>query len=107
MSKPPDMRGKIQCHVNPFEELGCKFKNFVHMKGSFDEKDDTTKDIVSDKDSSKSLDNSSHEIIGNKSSFQTSTPKSINCTECKDRSECTYCIVRHTLGIHGGRILNF
>ena len=49
--------------VCPFEELGCKFNHFVHMKGSFDEKDDTTKDKISEEDSSKSLDNSSHEKI--------------------------------------------
>ena len=76
------------------------------MKGSYDEKDDTTKDNISDKDSSKYLDNSSLGKTGNTSPFHTSTPKSINCAECKNRSECTDCIVRHTLGIHGGRILN-
>ena len=77
------------------------------MTGTVDEKDDTTTDKISDEDSSQSLDNSSLETTGNTSSFHTSTPKSINCDECKNRSECADCIVRHTLGSHGGRMFNF
>ena len=92
--------------ICPFEELGCKFNHdYVHMKGTVDVKDDTTKDNVSD--SSPSLNNSSLEKNGNTTSFHTSTPKSINCDECKDWSECVDCIVRHTLGRHGARMLNF
>ena len=50
--------------ICPFEELGCKFNHdYVHMKGTVDVKDDTTKDNISD--SSPSLNNSSLEKNGN------------------------------------------
>ena len=42
------------------------------------------------------------------SSFCTSTPKSINCQECMNWSECVDCFVRQTLRRHGGgRKLHF
>ena len=92
--------------ICPFKDLGCKFKHEVDIKATFEEKGDTSKGI-SDKDKCQSLENSSLVKNGYSSSFQTSTPKSINCEECKNKSECTDCIVRHTLGIPRGRMLNF
>ena len=95
--------------VCPFEELGCKFKHDVHIKDTFDERDDMTMDNIVDTNDSKSLRNASTcEKVEDTSSFHTSTPKSISCKECMNKSDCTYCFVRHTLGIHGGeRRLHF
>ena len=51
--------------ICPFEELGCKFKHGVHIKDTFDEKDDTTMDNISDTNDSKSLNNAStYEKVG-------------------------------------------
>ena len=82
----------------PFEPLGCKFK---HRKDECDENDEMTKENNSDIDNTTPKASSSYEGNMEISSFFTSTPKSINCQECRDWSDCVDCIVRQTLGRHG------
>ena len=95
--------------ICPFEELGCKFKHDVHIKDTYDEKDDMTMDNIDDTNDEESLSNAStSEKVGKTISFQTSTPKSVSCKECVNKTECTYCFARHMLGLHGGeRRLHF
>ena len=95
--------------ICPFEELGCKFKHDVHIKDTYDEKDDMTMDKIDNTNDEESLSNAStSEKVGKTISFQTSTPKSVSCKECVNKTECTYCFARHMLGLHDGeRRLHF
>ena len=93
----------------PFEELGCKFLHigskfcrfgqecdnkmcpFRHSKESEPSEANDTNTKLNDVEISDMEDNDSPDKIVN---FVTSTPRKIDCEECKNQSQCVDCFVR-------------